>query len=180
MQKTAAANSEGPTEKPPERPPAREVPAPDAARFRELEERDRDRSGRGGMNIALHPMLRADAPDKVKKDDRRDRRRREEEKKETVNPYISEGPSGQTRKRRDLKFTHDINHRPALEAAAEMRRKAALEEMKAKIQASAANACLDEAADTTCFQVPEPPDVEWWDEALQTDLGSKSTLRIVC
>jgi U4/U6 small nuclear ribonucleoprotein PRP3 len=58
-----------------------------------------------------------------------------------------------------------------MEAAAEMRRKAALEEMKAKIQASASKAGLDESVDINCFAVPEPPDVEWWDEALQTDLG---------
>jgi U4/U6 small nuclear ribonucleoprotein PRP3 len=171
MQKTTISKGDAPPERPPERPPARGAAGPDAARFRELEEKDRDKSGRGGMNIALHPMLRADAPEKPKKDDRRDKRRREEQKKEVINPYIGEGPSGQTRKKRDLKFTHDINHRPALEAAAEMRRKAALEEMKAKIQASAAKAGLDEAADITCFQVAEPPDVEWWDEALQTDLG---------
>ena len=123
------------------------------------------------MNVALHPLLRGDG--QVKKDERKDKRGRpQEEKKEVINPYISEGgPTGQTRKRRDLNFTHDLDQRPAMEAAAEMRRKAALEEMKAKIQASAAKAGLDEAADTTCFQVLEPPDVEWWDEPLQTDLG---------
>jgi U4/U6 small nuclear ribonucleoprotein PRP3 len=166
----AKANAAKP-DAPPERPPAREASKPDGTRFAELEDKEKDKSGRGGMNIALHPMLRADAPEMAKKDDRRDRRRKGEEKKEVVNPYINEETAGQTRKRRDLKFTHDIDHRPAMEAAAEMRRKAALEEMKAKIQASAAKAGLEETSDINCFQVPEPPDVEWWDEALQTDLG---------
>jgi U4/U6 small nuclear ribonucleoprotein PRP3 len=169
--KTEAAKVDAP----PERPPARDEPAPEPSRFKEMEDRDSDRSGRGGMYIPLHPLLRTDAP--IKKDDRKDKRKRgEENKSDVVNPYISEGTTGQTRKRRDLNFTHDMDHRPAMEAAAEMRRKAALEEMKSKIQASAAKAGLDEAADITCFQVPEPPDVEWWDEALQTDLGFNETI----
>ncbi|KIW05628.1 uncharacterized protein PV09_03499 [Verruconis gallopava] len=172
MKKPAVVTSATGNDMPPERPPARESLGPAPSRLQLQEERERDRAGKGGMNIALHPMLRADAPDKAQKDDRRDRWRKEEEKGETNNPYLSAGgPSGQTRKRRELKFTHDLDHRPAMEAAAEMRRKAALEEMKAKIQASAAKAGLDEAIDTTCFQVPEPPEVEWWDESLQTDLG---------
>jgi U4/U6 small nuclear ribonucleoprotein PRP3 len=175
----AAAMNKPKADAPPERPPARvaqemPAPAPDF-KFQEPEDTKEKRAGRGGMNIALHPMLRGDAPDTFKRDDRnnRDKRgRQHEEKKEVSNPYLSaDGPSAPARKRRDLNFTHDLDHRPAMEAAAEMRRKAALEEMKAKIQASAAKAGLDEAADTTCFAVSEPPEVEWWDEALQTDLG---------
>lgn len=57
-----------------------------------------------------------------------------------------------------------------------MRRKAALELMKLRIQSSANKAGLEDGAETQAFVVEMPPDVEFWDEGLQAGIDSNEII----
>jgi U4/U6 small nuclear ribonucleoprotein PRP3 len=160
----------------PVRPPPPPPSAPVHNAFREppVEDRGMGPSGRGGLAIGIHPALLGDTKHDKKKSWNKagDRTRKEPEK---VNPYLAEaGTSG--RAKRELKFTHNMHARPAMQAANEMRRKVALENMKKRIQQQAAKAGLDESTEIQAFAVAMPPDVEFWDEALQSGIENNEAI----
>ena len=80
------------------------------------------------------------------------------------------------RAKRVLNFTHNLHARPAMQAANEMRRKAALEAMKKRIQAQAVKAGLEESTEIQAYTVPMPPDVEFWDEGFQSGIDDNELI----
>jgi U4/U6 small nuclear ribonucleoprotein PRP3 len=160
----------------PVRPPPPPASAPIHNAFREppTDDRGLGPSGRGGLAIGIHPALLGETKHDKKKSWNKagDRTRKEPEK---VNPYLAEaGTSG--RAKRELKFTHNMHARPAMQAANEMRRKLALESMKKRIQQQAAKAGLDESTEIQAFAVAMPPEVEFWDEALQSGFENSEAI----
>src|SRR6201999_912240 len=94
---------------------------------------------------------------------------------EKVNPYLTDvGTTG--RAKRVLNFTHNLHSRPAMQAAKEMRRKAVLEAMKKRIQAQTVKAGLEENTEIQAFVVPMPPEVEFWDEGLQSGIDNNELI----
>jgi U4/U6 small nuclear ribonucleoprotein PRP3 len=126
--------------------------------------------GRGGLSIGIHPALLGDIQDQgrlVQKPRAR--------KQERSNPYLSEAAVS-TRAKRSLNFNHNMQSRPAMQAANEMRRKAHLEQMKRRIQEQAAKAGLEESSEVQGFAVPMPPDVEFWDEQFEGGIDDNEAI----
>jgi U4/U6 small nuclear ribonucleoprotein PRP3 len=126
------------------------------------------------LNVGIHPALRGDYQEKK---EQKGQRKKEDERKtpENVNPYLSDPAPSRTR-RGGLNFTHNLHERPAMVAANEMRRKANLEAMKKRIQAQTSKAGLDDTTETTAFEVPMPPDVEFWDEGLHSGIDTNELI----
>ncbi|KAF2664470.1 PRP3-domain-containing protein [Microthyrium microscopicum] len=127
--------------------------------------------GRGGLSIGIHPRLLADTQDGAKTARYDAKPKPQAKEDERSNPYLSEvgpGPGGRTK--RTLHFNHNLHARPAMQAANEMRRKAAIDAMKKRIQASVTKAGVDESAEIQAFTVAMPPEVEFWDEGLQAGI----------
>jgi U4/U6 small nuclear ribonucleoprotein PRP3 len=166
---------------PPERPPPvsqgqhhqQQVQAPS---FDEMETNGTavGPGARGGLAIGIHPALLGDFQDRGKMSHKaRMKGRRQDAEK--VNPYLNEsGTSG--RAKRTLNFTHNLHSRPAMQAANEMRRKAALEAMKKRIQAQSVKAGLEESTEIQAFIVTMPPEVEFWDEGLQSGVDDNELI----
>lgn len=175
--RVAAATAKAKGDDIPNRPPPPPVPeAPSYNAFREppMEERGTGPSGRGGLAIGIHPALLGEQKyDKKKSWNKGGKEIRKEPEK--VNPYLAEVGSG-GRAKRELKFTHNMHARPAMQAANEMRRKQALENMKKRIQQQAAKAGLDESTEIQVFAVPMPPEVEFWDEAFETGIENNEAI----
>ncbi|KAF2405134.1 PRP3-domain-containing protein [Trichodelitschia bisporula] len=157
-------------------------PAPSSAYSQPVEFDDLARAGnaRGGLAVGLHPALLGDLPDTRGKAAQKPKPKNKQAEQTKSNPYISDEKAPPSRPYRQLHFTHNMHARPAMAAANEARRKAALEAMKKRIQAQAARAGLDESAEIQALAVPAPPDVEFWDEALQTGIeGNEMISRLV-
>jgi U4/U6 small nuclear ribonucleoprotein PRP3 len=58
----------------------------------------------------------------------------------------------------------------------QMRRKAALESIKKRIQESSVKAGLEDGVETQAFVVEMPPDVEFWDEGLQAGIDNNEII----
>lgn len=131
----------------------------------------------GGLAIGLHPALlaqdkleaKADAAQKAKagrkqvwKEESPAQDEEPEENRTPVNPYLADVKEAPVRPRpaRQLHF----NERGKFIAqAAALRRQAQLEDIKRKIAEKAKKVEHDiEKA----FIIPEPPEIEWWDEGL--------------
>ncbi|KAF2420760.1 PRP3-domain-containing protein [Tothia fuscella] len=159
------AQSHNPTPPPPSRQslPSREPPI-----HNDFSRQESSAGGRGGLNVGIHPALQGDyqASKDAQKGNQRNNKKEEERKTpENVNPYLADSAPSRSR-RGALNFNHNMHERPAMVAANEMRRKANLEAMKKRIQEQTSKVGLDDTAETTAFEVPMPPDVEFWDEGL--------------
>jgi U4/U6 small nuclear ribonucleoprotein PRP3 len=128
--------------------------------------------GRGGLSIGIHPALLGDIQDRGKMVQKPRARTKREEKS---NPYLSEAAIA-TRAKRSLNFNHNMQSRPAMQAANEMRRKAHLEQMKRRIQEQSAKAGLEESTEVQAFAVPMPPDVEFWDEQFEGGIDDNEAI----
>jgi U4/U6 small nuclear ribonucleoprotein PRP3 len=178
--RVAAATMRTQTATPPSRPLAQATPAFQSTEFDDFSRSNGAGAARGGLAVGIHPALLGDIQDRGKSSQKpktKNQSRMEEAQKS--NPYLSETPTA-TRAKRTLNFTHNLHARPAMQAANEMRRKAALDQMKKRIQASAAKAGLEESADIQAFAVAVPPEVEFWDEGLQSGIeGNEIISRLV-
>lgn len=166
-----------------EAPTAYIPPPPSASGLNDARgDNDIDKFGRGAP-MGLHPALMGKTAlqvrqDEIKKDGRAGTRQRDNlvaPGKAVANPYLadSSAATGPTRKKRELHFNHNMNERPAMAAANEMRRKAQMEEMKRKIDEKTRAAGLDDGIPISVFAVAAPPEVEWWDEGIHdTDLDT--------
>jgi U4/U6 small nuclear ribonucleoprotein PRP3 len=128
--------------------------------------------GRGGLSIGIHPALLGDIQDRGRVVQKPRARSKREEKS---NPYLSDAAVA-TRAKRTLNFNHNMQSRPAMQAANEMRRKAHLEQMKRRIQAQAEKAGLEESTEVQAFAVPMPPDVEFWDEQFEDGVDNNEAI----
>jgi U4/U6 small nuclear ribonucleoprotein PRP3 len=160
---------------PPERPAAQSgafaqgVPPPP------MEEQEIGGPGaRGGLAIGIHPALLGDLQERGKLAGKAKGKPKKQEV-EKVNPYLSEVGTG-GRAKRELNFNHNLHSRPAMQAANEMRRREALENMKKRIQAQSAKAGLEETSEIQGFAVPMPPDVEFWDEGFQSGIENNELI----
>jgi U4/U6 small nuclear ribonucleoprotein PRP3 len=167
ISKPSTLTNDAPPERPPPQPSAPQKFIPQIP-----EPEDMPTGARGGLAIGIHPALLGDIQDRKSQ---RAKARGKKPEVEKVNPYLSEFGSG-GRARRELKFTHNLHARPAMQAANEMRRKAALEAMKKRIQAQTVKAGLDESIEIQAFAVPAPPDVEFWDDGLQSGIDSNELI----
>jgi U4/U6 small nuclear ribonucleoprotein PRP3 len=178
--RVAAATMRTQAATPPLRPLAQATPAFPNMEFDDFSRSNGAGAARGGLAVGIHPALLGDIQDRGKSSQKpktKNQSRMEEAHKS--NPYLSETPTA-VRAKRTLNFTHNLHARPAMQAANEMRRKAALDQMKKRIQASAAKAGLDESADIQAFAVAVPPEVEFWDEGLQSGIeGNEIISRLV-
>ncbi|KAI5363931.1 Putative U4/U6 small nuclear ribonucleoprotein Prp3 [Septoria linicola] len=137
----------------------------------------------GGLGIGLHPSLLGDAggdrgragQSGPKFSTTKGNRQPEKPK---INPYLDAQPDEtQTvddsiyaptarkyaeRKSRQIQFSEKGKY---MAQAAALRQQAQLEEMKRRLAAEARKTEIEEASDKA-FLVPEPPEVEWWDEGL--------------
>jgi U4/U6 small nuclear ribonucleoprotein PRP3 len=164
--RVAAATAKAQGLQPPQRPPASSTTAPSAFTDRPNEMN----MGRGGLSIGIHPALLGDFKDRSKP-----LKKKKEEPKERLNPYLSEVGQG-GRARRALHFNHNMNSRPAMEAANNMRRQAKLEEMKRQIQLRKSKAGLEDTTDISAYVIPAPPEFEWWDEDLQSGIENNPNI----
>jgi U4/U6 small nuclear ribonucleoprotein PRP3 len=162
--RVAAATAKSQSLKPPQRP------LPSAPLIDEKP--NGDNIGRGGLSIGIHPALLADVNER--KSGFQNIAKTKEAPKEKTNPYLSE--VGQSRVKRSLNFNHNLNSRPAMEAANAMRRQQRLEEMKARIQQQTSKAGLEDTTDVQAFKILQPPAVEWWDEDIENDINIISNL----
>lgn len=167
--RVAAATARAKGDEPPPRPAAESMPF--GVQTPEAEDPSRlvGGMGRGGLSIGIHPALLDNAPDRSRTPNYQKARGRSKYD-EKVNPYISETGTAGGRAKRTLHFNHNLHSRPAMQAANEMRRKEQVEQMKRKIQAHASKAGLEESTEIKAFEVPMPPDVEFWDESLQAGI----------
>ena len=166
-------------------PPIRSLPVAPVPTFQTAEFDDFSRTSgggaaRGGLAVGIHPSLLGDMQDRGKSTQRpKSKAQSRVEEVQKGNPYLSETATA-GRAKRTLNFTHNLHARPAMQAANEMRRKTALEQMKKRIQAQAAKAGLDESSDIQVFAVSMPPEVEFWDEGLQSGIeGNEVITRLV-
>lgn len=139
---------------------------------------------RGGLDIGLHPALLGDrkrdnfasrqTPTSRFQGNNAGQQRRSRKNglnststDASANPYFEPTPAGkalQARPSRPLVFNEQGKY---IAQAAALRRQAALDEMKIRIAQSTRRAGIDEDADIEKnYLVPEPPDIEWWDEGL--------------
>lgn len=86
-----------------------------------------------------------------------------------ANPYIEADapgvPTGKQRTPRQLAFNQKGKY---MQQGIARRKQARLDEMKKRIAEQTRKAGINEDLDEKCYLVEEPPDVEWWDEALVT------------
>jgi U4/U6 small nuclear ribonucleoprotein PRP3 len=171
------------TPTPPPPPPSRSAfTAPPRESFQRAERNDSSRmdmgpAPRGGLSMMIHPSLLGDSQEKKETKGLKGKDSSQQAKsQENLNPYLSEekGPSG--RARRTLAFTHNLHSRPAMVAANETRRKAVLEAMKKKIELSSVKVGIDDATETQSYLVAMPPDVEFWDEGLQSGIENNELI----
>lgn len=177
--KIAARTAKAGGDVPPARPAAqtsRYIPPPPP--MQDFEDMSGPPAGIGsGLSIGIHPALLSEVKDRRQIQKSSWKGKREPEKvQEKVNPYLEDSGKPGGRAKRALNFTHNLHERPAMQAANEMRRKAALEAMKKRIAASTMKAGLEEATEIQAFAVPMPPDVEFWDEALESEIENSEAI----
>lgn len=140
------------------------------------------RGPRGGLGIGLHPSLLQEASGDKSKGPQGPKfsttKGNKQPEKPKVNPYLaveepvedeSQGsafaPAARRvaeRKSKQLVFSEKGKY---MAQATALRNQAKLEEMKRRIAAENRKTEIEEASDKS-FLVPEPPNVEWWDEGL--------------
>jgi hypothetical protein len=121
---TAKVTAQESTAAPPSRPPPQQPPVFQAPNFDDFSRMEMGSGARGGLAIGIHPALLGETQDKAKKEQKaKGKSKKEDEVKrsEEVNPYISEGGTVSGRAKRSLNFTHNMNARPAMQAANEVR-----------------------------------------------------------
>lgn len=146
---------------------------------------DTPSTARGGLGIGIHPSLMGDssAPSKTKTQQGpkfSTTKGNHQPAPAVVNPYLATGddneahfddeiydPSvtsrkGGERKTRELVFNQKGKF---IAQANALKQQAKMEEMKRQIALEARKTEIEEAGDKA-FLVPEPPEVEWWDEGL--------------
>jgi U4/U6 small nuclear ribonucleoprotein PRP3 len=164
-----------------------------APRHQPPQHEDNAFKARGGLDIGLHPALMADAQDnKVTKGkqamqpkfattmanrqvDVGDATEKAKKRLDLSGPSIEEiksnpyfdpslGSKNANRGQRHLNFNPKGKY---AQQGAALRRQAALEAMKKRIAESSRRAGIDEDLDAErAFLVPQPPEIEWWDEGL--------------
>lgn len=134
---------------------------------------------RGGLGIGLHPSLMGDLGASKGKAPAGKEKGSQREPQAKVNPYLSSEPA--TDDKENEAFTDPSLSKKAAERkskqlvfnqkgkfiaqAKALRDQAQLEDMKKRIAAETRKTEIEEASDKA-FLIPEPPEVEWWDEGL--------------
>ncbi|WPH00472.1 U4/U6 small nuclear ribonucleoprotein Prp3 [Acrodontium crateriforme] len=152
-------------------------------------------TARGGLGIGLHPLLISDlsAPSSRGRGAQGPKfsttKGNKQQQASRINPYFTPDdedtrhdeeiydPSLMARKGGDRKSKQLIfNQKGKFMAQANaLRQQAKLEEMKQRIAAENRKTEIEEASDKA-FLVPEPPEVEWWDEGLVDKIDTDDTI----
>lgn len=149
--------------------------------------REEGRSARGGLGIGLHPSLLADAGAQTTTRGSQGPKfsttmGNKATARAKINPYLAAEDVGEARHQRveagafDPSIAHRGGERKSkalvfapkgkyIAQATALKQQAKLEEMKRRLAIEARKVEIEEASDK-CFLVPEPPEVEWWDQGL--------------
>lgn len=141
---------------------------------------------KGGLGVSLHPALEglgSGKPTTSQTDSSRTTQRQHDARPSSFrteppkgslaadgkNPYFDESLATQASGNKQRESRHLVFNQKGkyIQQANALRQQAALEDMKRRIAAKARKAGIDDDLDVEKnFLVPEPPEVEWWDEGL--------------
>ncbi|CAK1367215.1 U4/U5/U6 small nuclear ribonucleoprotein prp3 [Cercospora beticola] len=145
--------------------------------------RNEGRGATGGLGVGIHPSLLGDTGgDRGKPGQQGPKfsttKGNRQPEKPKINPYLDAQPDEEEgvedstfaptarkyaeRKSRQIQFSEKGKYMAQANA---FRQQAKLEEMKRRIAAETRKTQIEEASDKA-YLVPEPPEVEWWDEGL--------------
>lgn len=136
---------------------------------------------RGGLNVGLHPSLLGNASKPETSHDGRGKQRADQNRQEVGtrhNIYLTDDtvqashksdsnydPSFQKQRDRSSRQLLFNQKGKFIAQADALRQQERLEAMKREMQEQARKAAIEQATEKS-FLVPNPPDVEWWDEGL--------------
>ncbi|QIW95916.1 hypothetical protein AMS68_001434 [Peltaster fructicola] len=148
------------------------------------QQRHEDIGPRGGLGIGLHPALYSiqDHAGGAKRGAKAGVEDKLEEPKEKVNPYLpaeNEAPVRIDETVYDPKIARKSGNRTSkplafvaqgkyIAQSIALKEQAELEAMKRRIALESKKIAIESASDRS-FLVPEPPEIEWWDDGLLTE-----------